>query len=173
MTKARMDLAFASLLSDDDAQVLAALARIEEQGDARAIRPLLFALAKAADPRVQQRISSLLYQVKAPNAVDELLLALGDPQLHTVRTTILGTFWNAGLDAKDHLDTFISAAVEGSANECFECVTVIENQEIWPEKAVRTGLARVQKAMPTEADPYKAAMLSDLVRLLEDRLGAE
>ena len=168
-----MDLAFASLLSDDDAQVLTALTRIEEQGDARAIKPLLLALTKTTDARVQQRISGLLFQVKAKDAVTELLLALEDPELRSVRTTILGTFWNAGLDVREHLDTFITAALDGSADECFECVTVIENQEIWPEKAARAGLARVLKAAPAEADAYKAAMLSDLVRLLEDRLGVE
>lgn len=170
--KKKLDLAFAALLSEDDAQVLTALTRIEAEGDARAIRPLLTALARTNDPKVQQRITGLLHQVKATNAVEELLAALDEPALRGVRRTVLSTFWSAGLDVREHLDRFIDLAVEGSADECFECLTVIENQEIWPEKATRLGLARVRKASAAEPDAYKGAMLKDLVSVLEDRLGA-
>jgi hypothetical protein len=171
--KKRMDLAFAALLSTDDAQVLTALTRIEQEGDAKAIRPLLTALARTNAPAVQQRISNLLYQVKADDAVQELLAALDEPTLLDVRRTVLATFWNAGLDVREHLDRFITLAIEGDAQECFECLTIVENQEIWPEKACRLALARVRKAAPVEPDAYKAAMLADLVVVLEGRLGVE
>lgn len=166
-----MDLAFAALLSDDDAAALTALTRIEEQGDARAIGPLLTALTRKPSPAVEQRITNLLYQVKAADAATVLIQALEDPSLRTVRRTALATFWNAGLDARDHLDRFIDIAIEGDAQECFECLTIIENQEIWPEKAARLGLSRLRKAHASAADPYKGAMLHDAVRSLEGRLG--
>lgn len=171
--KERMDLAFAALLSDDDAQVLTALTRIDNQGDARAIRPMLIALAQAKDATVQRRISDMLYAVKAKDATPELIAALDEPKLLSVRRTVLATFWNAGLDVREHLDRFVQIAIDGDANECFECLTVIENQEIWPEKAARLGLAKVRKAAASEADDYKAAMLNDLVVVLEGRLGSE
>lgn len=168
-----MDLAFAALLSDDDAAVLTALTRIDEQGDARAIHPLLAALAKTDKPAIEQRITSMLYQVKAVDAVPALMAALDDTALRAVRRTALATFWNAGLDVRDHLERFIEIAIEGSAEECFECLTVIENQEIWPEKAARLALARVRKAAEEEKDAYKATMLKDLVIVFADRLGAD
>ncbi|MBL7981464.1 MAG: HEAT repeat domain-containing protein [Flavobacteriales bacterium] len=171
--KSKLDLAFAALLSDDDAQVLTALARVEEQGDARAIRPLLTALAKSRDAKVQQRITDMLYQIKVKDAVPELMAALDEPTLLDVRRTVLATFWNAGLDVRDHLERFVDLAVEGDAEECFECFTVIENQEIWPEKAARLGLAKARKAATAETDAYKGAMLNDLVTVLEERLGVE
>lgn len=171
--KKRMDLAFAALLSEDDAQVLTALTRIEQEGDARAIRPLLDALARSRSAGVQQRITGMLYQVKAGNAVEELLAALEEPALLDVRRTVLATFWNAGLDVREHLDRFVDIAITGDAQECFECLTVIEHQEIWPEKACRLALAKVRKAAAAEGDAYKAAMLHDLVAVLEDRLGVE
>ena len=40
-----LEQAFAALLSDDDAKVLGAIAYVQERGDARAIFPLLHALA--------------------------------------------------------------------------------------------------------------------------------
>ncbi|MFN6177540.1 MAG: hypothetical protein ACK46G_08400 [Flavobacteriales bacterium] len=171
--KSKLDLAFAALLSDDDAQVLTALARVEDQGDARAIRPLLTALARSRDAKVQQRITGMLYQIKVKDAVPELMAALNEPTLLDVRRTILATFWNAGLDVRDHLDRFVDLAVEGDAEECFECLTVIENQEIWPEKAARLASAKARKAAAAETDAYKGALLNDLVAVLEERLGAE
>lgn len=171
--KKSMDLAFASLLSDDDVQALTALTRIEQNGDAKAIRPLLEALASTKSSAIEQRITNLLYQVKADNAVDELLAALDEPTLIDVRRTTLAAFWNAGLDVREHLERFITMAIEGDAHECFECLTVVENQEIWPEKACRQSLARVRKAHAAESDEYKAAMLKDLIGALESRLGLD
>jgi hypothetical protein len=169
--KQRMDLAFAALLNDDDAAAITALTRIEEQGDARAILPLLTALARNPSPVVQQRITSLLYQVKAADAVPTLIAALDDPALISVRQTVLATFWNAGLDPRDHLDRFVETAISGTAEECFECLTVIENQEIWPEKAARLGLGRLHKAVSDEGDAYKRTMLEDMEKELGRRLG--
>ena len=65
----------------------------------------------------------------------------------------------------------MSCAIEGDAEECFECLTVIEHQELWPEKAVRTAILRLKKAPEGEADPYKGVMLKDLRSVLEERVG--
>lgn len=171
--KNRMDLAFAALLSDDDVQVLEALTRIDEDGDARAIQPLLQKLARTNSTDVRARITNMLNQVKAKDADQELFKALEDPTLLDVRTTILATFWNAGIDVREHLDRFITIALDGDAHECFECLTIVENQEIWPEKAARLAYARVKKAVPEEKDAYKATMLKDLQAALAYRLGME
>lgn len=169
----RMDQAFAALLSDDDAQILGALTRIDNQGDARAIRPLLNALARTPSDNVKRKITEMLYAVKAKDAVPELVAALEEPALAEVRRTVLATFWNAGLDARDHLDRLVTLAIEGDADECFECLTIVENQEIWPEKSARLGLARLRKAVEAETDSYKGAMLKDMVAMLEGRLGVD
>ncbi len=167
-----MDQVFAQLLSAEDQKVLDALVIVEQQGDARAIRPLLHALAGSSDQQVRQRITNMLYQVKVSAAVPELVAALDEDGLRSVRRTVLSTFWNAGLDVKDHLEILIGCAIEGDAEECFECLTVIEHQELWPEKDARLALKRVERFLPTEKDAYKAALLGDLAALLRDRLGA-
>ncbi len=167
----RMDLAFAALLNDDDAAALTALTRIEQQGDARAIPHLLRAHIANASPAVQSRISALLNQVKAPDAMSTLMTAIADPALRPARRTAIAAIWNAGLDAREHLEPIIALAIEGDDQECFECLTVIENQEIWPEKAARLGLARVRKALEAAPSEYRRAMFSDIVMNLEHRLG--
>ena len=169
----RMDLAFASLLSKDDEEVLAAITRIGKEGDARAIRPLLVALTNNPSPAAQQRISALLFEVKAPQADTVLLAALEDPEFAAIRNIVLSTFWNAGIDVREHLNVFVDIALTGTATESFECLTVIENQEIWPEKDARAAMKRVEKAVLGEPDAYKASILNDLVSVLKYRLGAE
>ena len=166
-----LDQVFAALLSADDAKVLGALPAIEQRGDARSIRPLLHALAGARDTVVRQRITGMLYEVKVKDAAAELLAALDVPDLEPVRTTILATFWNAGLDVREHLDVFVSTAIAGTADECFECLTVVENQEIWPERAARTSITRLRNAASSELDEYKSVLLRNMQQVLEDRLG--
>jgi hypothetical protein len=113
----------------------------------------------------------MLDQVKAPNAMHELSLALTDDALVHIRRPILSAIWNAGLDAREHLEMIVDIAISGVADECFECLTIIENQEVWPEKDARKAIARVKKAAAIEQHAYKAAILNDLTGLLEERLG--
>lgn len=168
-----MDKAFKALLSDDDAKALAALAVIHEKGDAAAIPRLLHALAATDEPARQRRIQGLLYEVKVKDAAAELGRALDIPELLDVRKTVIAAFWNAGLDAAPYLDRLVQIAVEGDAGEAFEVLTVIENQELLPEKAARLGLARLKKAVGTEPDAYKKALLEELKQHLGERLGAK
>lgn len=168
-----MDKAFAALLSEDDAQALEAIAVIHEKGDALSIRPLLHALAQTDDPARQRRIEGLLYEVKVKDAAAELAKALDLPELLDVRKTAIAAFWNAGLDAAPYVERLVQIALEGDAGETFEVLTVIENQEVLPEKAARLALARVKKAVDKETDPYKKTILADLKKHLEDRLGVQ
>ncbi len=168
-----IDPVFAALLSDDDVIALGALARIEEQGDARAIFPLLHALAKTSDHQRQQRIRGLLYEVKANGAAAELARALDEPALRNVRKTVIATFWNAGLDASAYTDRLIACAVEGDAEECFECLTVLENQEVLSETAVLRGIKEVSAAIAKNTDDYKGAMLGSLLVELKARVGKD
>ena len=166
-----IDKAFAALLSYDDAKALGAIATIHQKGDAQAIFPLLHALAKTDDPARQRRIQGLLYEVKVKDAAAELARALDEPELRDVRKTTIAAFWNAGLDAQPYVERLIEVAVEGDVHEAFEVLTVLENQELLPEKAARLGLARLKKAVDAEQDTYKRSLLEGLKLHLEERLG--
>lgn len=170
---ALLDKAFAALLSEDDAQALEALALIHEKGDADSILPLLHALAQTDDHARQRRIEGLLFEVKVKDAAVELAKALDVPELLDVRKTTIAAFWNAGLDAGPYVERLVQVAVEGDAEETFEVLTVIENQELLPEKPARLALARVKQAAAKEGDAYKQTLLADLEKHLKERLGVE
>jgi hypothetical protein len=168
-----MDKTFEALLSADDALILKALAAVDERGDARSILPLLNALVRTTDTKVQQRITEMLYQVKVSGAVDELMKALQDPALRSVRRTILATFWNAGLDVRDQVDQLVAVAVEGDAEECFECLTVLENNEFLNDKGVLAGIKRLNAAIASNTDEYKGILLGSLLVELKARVGKD
>jgi hypothetical protein len=168
-----MDKTFEALLSADDARILKALAAIDERGDARSILPLLNALVRTTDTKVQQRITEMLYQVKVSGAVPELMKALEDPALRSVRRTILATFWNAGLDVRDQVEQLVAVAVEGDAEECFECLTVLESNEFLNDKGVLAGIKRLNAAIASNTDEYKGALLGSLLVELKARVGKD
>ena len=168
-----MDKAFAALLSDDDAKALDAIAVIHQKGDATSIFPLLRALASTDDPVRQRRIQGLPYEVKVKEAAAELGRALDEPDLLDVRKTVIAAFWNAGLDAQPWTERLVQIAVERDSQETFEVLTVIENQELLPEKAARLGLARLKKAVATEPDADKKALREEEKQHVGDRPGPE
>jgi HEAT repeat protein len=166
-----LDLAFATLRGADEVAILGALDRIEERGDAAAVRPLLEALVRTEHDRVRQRIIGMLQQVKAPNAAAALLAALEDDAMGPVRGVILSSIWNAGLDVRDHLDRFIHHAEQGDALIAFECLTILENQEIWPEKAVRRAIAHLEGIGPALPGDHRGVILTDILTHLRERVG--
>lgn len=170
---AKLEQAFAALLSPDDAKALEALDQINAQGNATAIFPLLDALTRTTDHTRTQRIRDLLFTTKAEGAAAELVRALDEAAFAGVRSTIIASFWNAGLDAGPHTERLIRAAVEGTAEECFECLTVLENQELLPEKAVLKGIKEVSKAIAANTDEYRGAMLGSLLVELKARVGKD
>ncbi len=171
--KSNMDKTFEALLSADDARILKALATVDQRGDARSIMPLLNALAKTSEQKVRQRITEMLYQVKVSGAVEELMKALQDPALRSVRRTILATFWNAGLDVRDQVKQLVAVAVEGDAEECFECLTVLEHNEFLNDKGVLAGIKLLNAAIASNTDEYKGAMLGSLLVELKARVGKD
>ncbi|MFT3885482.1 MAG: hypothetical protein QM724_08650 [Flavobacteriales bacterium] len=172
-TDQRLEQAFAALLHDDDAKALSALTTIQQRGDAKAIFPLLQAWVSTPDHGRRQRIEALLYEVKAEGAAGELVRALDEPELRSARKLIIATFWNAGLDAGPHTEKLIACAIEGDAEECFECLTVLENQEVLPEKAVLRGIKEVGTAIAANTDAYKGTMLGSLLVELKARVGKD
>jgi hypothetical protein len=169
----RSELAIAALGSGDDEQVMAALERIGAHGDSKAIKPLLHAWVITGSQEVRARITNLLHQVKAADSLAALMEALNDEDLLEARDLILSSIWSAGLDARDHLELFVELGISGTDATLFECLTIVENQEVWPEKAARTCHKRVTKALEAILHPYRAALLGSMRDALADRLGTE
>ena len=84
---------------------------------------------------------------------------------------MISTFWNAGLDAGPYTEKLIACAIEGDAEECFECLTVLENQEFLPEKAVQRGIKELSAAIAANTDEQKGVMLGTLLVELKARVG--
>jgi hypothetical protein len=169
--KRKLDLAFASLDSDEGAVVMDALDRIEAHGDAAAIPHLLRAHVRTTSEAVRQRITGLLHQVKAPNAGQALMAALDDEDLSAARPIILSSVWNAGLDVRDHLERIVTLAIDGDATIAFECLTIVENHELWPDKAVLRCISLLERPASVQHDAHHGIILQDLLSHLRERVG--
>jgi hypothetical protein len=168
----RSELALAALASGDEEQVIEALTRIGTHGDAKAIPPLLHAWIAHPTGDVRDHITRLLHQVKATDSLKAFLAALDDEAMLPARDLILSSIWSAGLDARDHLDRIVDLAITGSDTTLFECLTIVENQEIWPEQAVRQNRKRLAKELNGKASPYREALLRSMHDALAERLGS-
>ncbi len=169
----RSELALAALGSGDDEQVMAALERIGAHGDAKAIGPLVRAWVATGSEEVRTRIADMLHQVKAAGSLEALMAALDDHGSIEARDLVLSSIWSAGLDARDHLDRFVELGITGSDATLFECLTIVENQEVWPEKAARAGHKRILKALEAPLPAYRSALLGSMRDALAERLGTE
>lgn len=153
------------LRSEDKDKVVRALARVEKEGDYRAIPGMVDAMLNHPDSAVEQKASQLLRQLKSTRAIEPLIAMINDSRTKEVRPILVSAFWESGFDVSEYLLLFVSLAIRDSYFTCLECLTVIENMPPpIPEDDLEEGLEMLKEALesPSEKD--------DLLRSLQDVL---
>lgn len=118
------------LFSSDAKVVDAALKKVPTKGNARVVIPLLRAYkAWEQEPEIRSEIEKILKQLKAEDAIPQLIEALEDSEFDQERAFIISLFWNAGLFPVDNVDTLVKHAVRGDFMVTLEVLTVVENME--------------------------------------------
>lgn len=126
--EAAYNKALKNLFSSDDAVVMEALKSLSEIGDHRVIHPLLELMLHGSD-KVNAGVEDVLFQLKDSQAMKELMEALDNPKYEPIRATILAAFWNTGQWPVEHLVKLCEIAVNGTYQEAFEVLTIIEHME--------------------------------------------
>ncbi len=115
-------------LSSKDPKILtSALKRVRSKGS----EDLVFALFKLTDredtpEKIKEEAKTILLELKSTAAIPKLLEVLeGDNPYH--REIALSAFWNSSYNAKEHIDKFVKAAINGGYMEALEAFTVIDN----------------------------------------------
>ncbi|MBX7094255.1 MAG: hypothetical protein K1X56_06000 [Flavobacteriales bacterium] len=133
------------LNSGDQHTVLESIKKIKSLGDASYIFPLLDKWF-SSHGEVEQELTELLYTLKDKKVNEVLVDALDEKRFIPQRAKIMTIFWNAGLEPKEFLSTFIRIALEGDFMTALECLTLIENMEPpFPEEELMDGLIQLKE----------------------------
>lgn len=156
------------LSSDKETDVLLALEKTRHHGTPELIPSLVDVLAgDTSTLAIVQEVTSILYELKDENCVAPLVRAMDRTDLGENRATVISSFWNAGLEASQHLDKFVQLAIHGSYMECVECITVIENMEgPFSEAILLDSMVKIREHMG-KYDTAKQDLLMGLHALLE------
>lgn len=154
--------ALKDLFSADDEVVLSAIQQLSETGDHRLIHPLLEVMLNGSE-RVNAAVEQVLFQLKDTKAMDELVEALDNPKYEPIRVTILASFWNTGQWPTEHLTKLCEIAVNGTFEEAFEVLTVVEHMEGTMEPAeLELALEPVREFLMREEGHANYAIIESL-----------
>lgn len=156
------------LLSGDNQKKLVAIKQLRISGKPEAIIPILDVYIKNNDENVQREISSLLFDLKLEAAADELIKAISTKKYVEIKPFIISIFWQAGLDASNHLEFLVKQAIKGNYFVCLEVLTVIENLDsTFNEEQINDLLFDLDDAID-EDETEKQALLINLKKVIEE-----
>lgn len=156
------------LASGDEAQALAAIAKAEELGDIRWVRPLLEAYRDTGHETVRRRIGGVLGSLKLTAAEDVLLDVLDDPDFKDMQADVIGFLWNAGFVGESALRSVVGAAVEGDFHVALEALTWVDQIEyIDNEHALLECILLVRGGLEDPAKETIHGLLAPMLVTLE------
>jgi len=154
--------ALRNLFSPDDEVVLAGIEELRKNGDHRVVFPLLEVMLNGSD-EVAEAVQKVLFQLKNRKAMDELVTALDNPKYEPLRVTILASFWNTGQWPVEHLVKLCEIAVNGTFEEAFEVLTIVEHMEGNLEVAeLELALEPVREFLMTQEGHANFAIIESL-----------
>ena len=154
------------LFDSDTKSVLSALGRIKEKGNTGSLKPLVSLLNSEPGPEIEKEILFILNNLKAKDAVTEIINAIVNPEYVSIRKKLITCCWQNGLDFKNHLPLFADLIIEGDWETAFEAFTVIENMENLPEqKIIDAAAGKIREALKN-ADDQKKYFLTESLSLI-------
>jgi hypothetical protein len=154
------------LYSARNADVIAALKMLKENGDVN-ILPLLFnVLQTNHEQEVQDEIIYILNNLKIKAAAPVIANALSDPDYLSIRKTLTSACWQNGLDYKEFLPVFVDLVVQEDWETGFEAFTVIENMTGFPSEEILENERNKIHAALKNADEQRKYFLHEMLTLL-------
>lgn len=154
------------LFDSDTKSVLSALGRIKEKGNTKSLKPLVSLLNSDPGPEIEKEILFILNNLKAKDAVTEIINSILNPEYISIRKKLITCCWQNGLDFKNHLPLFADLIIEGDWETAFEAFTVIENMENLPEQRIIDAAADKIREALKNADDQKKYFLTESLSLI-------
>ena len=90
------------LFDSDTKSVLSALGRIKEKGNTKSLKPLVSLLNSDPGPEIEKEILFILNNLKAKDAVTEIINSILNPEYISIRKKLITCCWQNGLDFKNN-----------------------------------------------------------------------
>jgi hypothetical protein len=167
----KVEALVSQLHSTKSAEVIGALKKIPEQGNATLIKPLLRTyLAWPDESEIASRIEKILGELKTQEAVPELISALDSEEFDSLRALIISTFWHAGIYPSDELDVLIRNAIKGDFMVTMEVLTVVENSDVFTDPdLVQQYMLDIDEFLDEHPDAAHAKVLDQLKSVLKSQ----
>lgn len=172
MAVKRNDNKFNNIIKDlqasDTQKVVTAIKQLRKSGKPEAIEPLLDVYLVNKDSEVQQAITELLFDLKAENTTQAIIDAIENDKYFSIKAFLISIFWQAGLDASNHLGCLVQEAVNGDFSVCLEVLTVIENFDAtFGEDEVNDLIFDLEENIDHEENEEKQKLLISLRMVLQ------
>lgn len=116
------------LQSNDEKRLASALKRVRAKGSEEVVPWLFKLIEKKVDKLIQEEAKQIILELKSTKAIPALLNQLKSEN-PKARELALSAFWHSSFNAKEHIDKFVEAAINGSFMETLEAYTIIDNLE--------------------------------------------
>lgn len=155
------------LFSTKEDKVMAALEKIPEEGTPEFVIPLLRTFkAWPQSTAVRAKVTFILYHLKSPEVMPELMKALEEPDLEGQKAFILSVFWNSGHIPSD-IAVLVRHALKGGYMTALEVMTLLEQMEDTADaEEAREASLDVQEYLDEHPNAEHSQMLAEMNRTL-------
>lgn len=156
-----------NLESGSNAEVLASIRTIRDEGNENAIPFLVKTLVTNPSEDIKNEISNLLFDLKNEKALPALIMAILNPENKEYKRLLISACWESGLDCSPYLKAFVEMAVDADYLETIECLTVIENMKgPFNQEALEESIKIALDA--ADEDPSRFELLNSIWEILVD-----
>lgn len=168
MTKQKIDPKLKEkLYSSQPETVISAIEKLKERGNKLYI-PLLFDILNSnAEQEIVAEIIKLLESVKDKETIPSFIEAIENEEYKSVRSLILATCWQNGLDFSNYLPLFTNIVINEEWESAFEAFTVIDNFQYLPDRKIVDEVILKIESAKRDATEQKAYFLNEILNKLK------
>lgn len=127
--KNKLNEVLKGLHSKQNDEIIKSLKSLKVYGDATTAPKIFNLLLEHKDNDVEVETLNLLSSLKDTSMPDVIMEQLKLEKYQPIRSKVLSTIWQSGLNYAPHIGQLVEIAVEGTFMEKVECITIIENLE--------------------------------------------
>lgn len=157
-----------AIRSNNKSAIMETLTDLRSGGHLSILPELMNLMLISEDEEIRSGITSLLNDLKEPEAAEILAKTIADPDFLDIQTILVAACWQNGLVYGKYISTFVDVVISGNYIAAIEAFTVIEEAIGEVEEKQRKKLITKLKASISEVDKEKQALMVELVKVIDN-----